>query len=167
MAMDEEVAGDLVFGLREAMHEVAEWCKRKGWEPDLDRTFGDECALLHSEVSEALEAFREKRFAETLQYEFPNGEHGKNVVYWQTDLPEPRITLEGYLISGPASFPVSEAAQRLDIVPKPCGVASEFADILVRLLHYSYVHQIDIGNEFLKKMRYNEVRSYRHGGKAL
>jgi len=34
-----------------------------GWEPDPFRTFGDEIALLHSEVSEALEAYRRYQFS--------------------------------------------------------------------------------------------------------
>ena len=42
--------------------EVIAWATRKGWHPAPERTFGDECALLHSEVSEALEAFRTNGF---------------------------------------------------------------------------------------------------------
>lgn len=30
----------------------------KGWEPDPSRTFGEECALMHSEISEAYETWR-------------------------------------------------------------------------------------------------------------
>ncbi len=42
--------------------EVNEWAALKGWEPDPNRTFADECALMHSEVSEALEAYRTWKF---------------------------------------------------------------------------------------------------------
>lgn len=38
--------------------EVAAWTQRKGWRPDPTRAFGDDIALIHSEVSEALEAYR-------------------------------------------------------------------------------------------------------------
>lgn len=47
--------------LNDIADEVLDWAKAKGWE-DQDRyprTFGDECALITSEVSEALEAYRE------------------------------------------------------------------------------------------------------------
>lgn len=44
--------------------EVRDWTVRKGWRENPDvptRTFGDDMALLHSEVSEALEAYRVNR----------------------------------------------------------------------------------------------------------
>jgi len=104
--------------LVELGRRVHEWALRKGWEPDPQRTFGDECALLHSEVSEALEAYRDHRFDD------------------------------------PGGF-------------KPSGVAAEFADVLIRLVHYSHVHGFDLDAEVARKMAYNETRRYRHGGRTL
>jgi len=93
----------------------------KGWEEDAKaRTFGDECTLLHSEISEAFEAFRRRGFD---SWEGPDG--------------------------------------------KPEGVASEFADLFIRLLHYCYVHKIDLQAEYDRKTKYNYTRAYRHGGKRL
>lgn len=106
--------------LAEMASEVSAWSVRKGWDPDPGRTFGDEIALLHSEVSEALEAYRD----------------------WKLEDP----TVPG---------------------GKPEGVASEFADVLIRLLHYSAVHGFDLEAEYERKMAYNEGRPWRHGGRTL
>lgn len=125
--------------LRNMGREVLEWCQRKGWEPDPARTFGDECALIHSEVSEALEAFREWGF----------GAMNKHP--------------DGSIHTAIGGVSVNEEGAML----KPEGVASEFADILIRLLHYATTHNIDLAAEFEHKMAYNERRAYRHGGKAL
>jgi NTP pyrophosphatase (non-canonical NTP hydrolase) len=107
-------------GLKAMTQEVLAWAERKGWHPAPERTFGDECALIHSEVSEALEAYRTRKF-------------------------------DAYTDEG----------------GKPDDVASEFADILIRLLHYSAVHDIDLDSEYERKMAYNEKRPWKHGGRAL
>lgn len=44
--------------VREMQKEVYAWAESKGW-TDPGPTFGEACALLHSEVSEALEAYRD------------------------------------------------------------------------------------------------------------
>jgi NTP pyrophosphatase (non-canonical NTP hydrolase) len=101
--------------------EAYEVAVSKGWEQDAGtRTFGDECSLLHTEISEAFEAYRKRGF------ESWEGQDGK-----------------------------------------PEGVGSEFADVFIRLLHYCYVHGIDLQAEYDLKTAYNRTREYRHGGKKL
>lgn len=123
----------------EMQRRVYEWAESKGWEPDPQRTFGDECALLHSEVSEALEAYR----------------------MWGLE--------DRYKISEAEEIITAAELEQREVpeIPKPEGVASEFADVLIRLLHYCEAHEIDLGAEFEKKMAYNETRAFRHGGKLL
>jgi len=92
-------------------------------------TFGEYIALLHSEVSEALEAYREHGFADATE-----------PFDAEYDWPEP---------------------------PKPEGVGSELADVLIRLIDTADAHGIDLAFEYHRKMAYNQTREYRHGGKAL
>ncbi len=48
---------------------------------------------------------------------------------------------------------------------KPEGLASEYADIVIRVAHYCALNQIDLEYEIRRKLRYNATRPYRHGGK--
>ena len=45
------------------------------------------------------------------------------------------------------------------------GIASEFADILIRIGHYSEMLGIDLEMEVIRKLKFNSLRPYRHGGK--
>jgi NTP pyrophosphatase (non-canonical NTP hydrolase) len=57
--------------LEDLAMEAYQVAASKGWEKDGDtRTFGDECTLLHSEISEAFEAFRRRGFE---SWEGPGG----------------------------------------------------------------------------------------------
>jgi NTP pyrophosphatase (non-canonical NTP hydrolase) len=99
-----------------------------GWSgPGVDPgTFGDRMALLHSEVSEAVEAYRR----------------------WGLDDATGEPTQDRPL-------------------PKPEGVASEFADVLIRLLTECERFGVDLATETVRKMNYNRTRPHRHGGKLL
>jgi NTP pyrophosphatase (non-canonical NTP hydrolase) len=99
--------------------QVEENNRLHGWYDD-ERSFAEDIALLHSEVSEALDAWREIGFDER--------------------------TSEG---------------------GKPDDVASELADVLIRLLDICQRRGIDLRAEYERKMRFNLSRPYRHGGKRL
>jgi NTP pyrophosphatase (non-canonical NTP hydrolase) len=92
--------------------------QRLGWN-DREVPIPEMIALIHSEVSEALEAFRDP--------------------------------------SQPLSW--------VDDHGKPQGVASEFADIMIRVGHYAEKLGINLTEEIDKKLTYNLTRGYRHGGK--
>jgi len=125
--------------LGQMANEVSAWAITKGWEPDPDRTFGDEIALIHSEASEALEAYREiKLDART----------------------NPVIHL-------PSCNPTIYPQINCGCIGKPDDVASEYADILIRLLHYSKKYGIDLEEQYERKMQYNRQRVWRHGGRNL
>lgn len=50
---------------------------------------------------------------------------------------------------------------------KPCGIPSELADIIIRVLDNCYMYDIDIDKAVIEKMEYNKTRQYKHGGKVI
>lgn len=116
--------------IRVLMSQANRIARDKGWWDD-GRSFGDIIALIHSEASEALEAYRE--------YREPGRELG--LIDFE-DSPQ-----------GPNS--------------KPVGVASEFADILIRVFDVCEEFGIPLVEAIDEKMRYNVRRPYRHGEKNL
>lgn len=97
--------------------DIYAWAMEKGWW-DEPRDFLHLAALVHSEISEAVEAWREdKRLA------------------W--------ISEEG----------------------KPEGYMVELADAIIRIMDLAENEGIDILHLVEEKMKYNQTRPYRHGGK--
>lgn len=138
--------------LREMSEQVYAWCKRKGWEPSPGRTFGDEMALLHTEISEAVEAYR----ANGVKPWVIIPESVEDKPWWQF-WRKAHVTPAYKLTTPPGHY----------YGQKPEGVPSEFADVLIRLLHECAHYKIDLFAEFDAKMRYNEGRPWRHGNKSL
>lgn len=128
-----------VLGAMES--EVYDCNVANGWF-EADRTFGDDIALLHSEVSEMLEEFRDHGMEDVTK---PHA-HIRNCE------PSPHAAGDDRCLFGP---------------PKPEGVGSEAADILVRLLDTCKRRGIDLAFEFDRKLKYNWTRGHRHGGKRL
>lgn len=144
--------------LEEMQQRVRAFNVAKGWRVDGDhsvpdancRTFGDDIALIHSELSEALEAFREWGTRDMLRFDsWPDMVFPQDDIEWETD----------------RNF-VAKAIKDGERW-KPEGVPSELADVFVRLLDTCAHLGIDLELEFNKKMDYNDTRSARHGGKKL
>jgi len=51
--------------------------------------------------------------------------------------------------------------------PKPEGVPSELADVIIRIMDISAYYGIDIEKAIIEKNNYNKCRPFRHGGKKL
>jgi len=112
------------MNFKECMQECHRTAVEHGWWETGERNFGEMVALMHSELSEALEEFRNgRKFGEIYTTTTPHGE-------------------------------------------KPEGIATELADVLIRLFDTCEALGIPLEEALRMKMEYNEKRPYRHGGKA-
>lgn len=124
--------------LNELAKEIHENAVEHGWWDD-PRGFGDIIALCHSELSEALEEYRDGRpLTYVLDLE------GEDAVI-------PRLEEDPDKFNG----------------RKPEGIAVEMADCLIRILDWCGKENIDMDKVVRIKMDYNKARAYRHGGKLL
>lgn len=114
------------------------------WESE--RNFGEMIALMHSELSEALEAWRDGDIPTEIRYEYPGAEGGTTVLY-QPD------------------FLYADDAGAHKELGKPVGVASEFADVIIRIFDTCEKLKIPLAEALVRKHQYNLTRPYRHGGK--
>lgn len=112
----------MLVNLVEIQQECGLIAKEKGWDEE-ERTFGEWLALMHSELSEALEDFRDG--------------HAINEIWYRLD--------DG----------------------KPCGIPTELADCIIRILHFCHYYNIDMVKVLSIKLQYNKNRPYRHGNKVL
>lgn len=54
-----------------------------------------------------------------------------------------------------------------DHIPEFTTIEEELADVLIRILDIASHFDFDIAGALVAKMKYNESRPYRHGGKKL
>ena len=92
----------------------------RGWyiPKDDPEKLGNKIALMHSELTEALEALR-------------NGD------------------------------------QRSDHIPVFTGMEEEFADTIIRIMHFAERMNLRVAEAILAKIEFNATRPYKHGGKKF
>lgn len=122
--------------LNEYSKRAHETAISKGWH-DKPRSVLEELALIHSEVSEAVE---EARISNVYDAYFIDKETGARLYYKDND------------------FPANE---------KPLGFEIELADVLIRVFDLAGKLGIDLDFWTNYKMNYNESREYRHGNKLF
>lgn len=157
MTVSRNLTEYVVRPMGEWQEQIRQWAIRKGWraeDRDADtRTFGEEIALVVSELSEALEAYRECGDAQKVWYTYTltvGGEQVKNLTHKQVIAITDGISPE-----------------ELGLTPKPEGVPTELADALIRIFDMCAQLGINMDFEVARKMAYNEGRERRHGGKHL
>lgn len=93
--------------------------KEKGF-LDIERSFNGDIALIHSEISEALEDYRNHHKVDELYFEDKNKVQYSNL----------------------------ELAQKTSLDPgksfKPCGIPIEFADVVIRVAQYCGSNHLDL-----------------------
>lgn len=125
----------------------------KGWRApntplDQTRPVGDLIALLHSEVTEAFEAYRNNE--PDLWYEYDFGDE-------KTTPTDVMATQPTYTTPGHSNV----------IFGKPQGIASELADVIIRVLDMAEEKRIPLMRAIFDKHAYNQTRPWKHGGKAV
>lgn len=136
--------------LNELSKEIHEIAIEHGWW-DKKPSFGEIIALCHSELSEALEEYRNGR---PMLY-YPCGAGG---VCCEDD-GQAHCGSRPYNPEHPEVCPVQS--------DKPEGVAVEIADCIIRILDWCGHDGVDIDDIIRRKIEYNRTRPYRHGGKIL
>jgi NTP pyrophosphatase (non-canonical NTP hydrolase) len=121
--------------IQEACHRRA---KSKGWWESGSRNMGEMIALMHSELSEALEAYRDSK--PVLWYLYGDKE---------TPFDPERFSGDGQVTE----------------LGKPEGLASEFADVLIRIFDTCAAEDIPLVEALMQKHAFNGTRPYRHGNK--
>jgi NTP pyrophosphatase (non-canonical NTP hydrolase) len=107
--------------IKQLITESHETAKAKGWWQEWERNIPEQICLMHSELSEVLEEYR-------------NG-MGETVIYYNDK-------------------------------GKPEGIPIELADLLIRVADTCGRYGIDLEEALRIKLKFNEGRPHRHGGKV-
>lgn len=124
------------MNLNEFAKEVHENAVAHGWWEE-ERSFAEIIALCHSELSEALEEYRDN----------------KPTAYFIDEPIECCLKEETNFSNWHGQ--------------KPEGIATELADCIIRILDWCGKENINIEKIIKIKHEYNKRRDYKHGGKVI
>jgi hypothetical protein len=136
--------GEIELEINELVKIAHKTAIEHGWWEE-DRNFGEQIALMHSELSEALEEYRNHRGMTEIYHECRK--KGSICCYCENGL------CKCTDISDPCEY------------AKPCGIPTELADSIIRIADTCGRYGIDLEEVLKIKMEYNKTRPYKHGGK--
>ena len=134
------------MNINELAKEVHDNAVAHGWW-DKPPTLPEALCLIHAELSEALEEYRE----------------GSPLIYGTCALAAEDCKYSGVCdrVGRPGE------GEGIDGPCKPEGIAVELADVILRTLDLMAALGVDVDAVVMAKHKYNLGREYRHGGKAL
>lgn len=147
--------------LAKKIHDTAE---AHGFWPEEGRNFGEMLALMHSELSEALEEHRQghppvwHKFVLTTETT-PSPEAGAIIAKFREAHANRMNDGDDYWHPDQADIDtlVEEG------IAKPEGTAVELVDALIRILDTLHSLDVDIDDIVRQKMSYNDSRKFKHG----
>jgi hypothetical protein len=131
-----------------------------------EATIGEDLMLMVTELAEAMEDVRagrdptvvwyEERYSDRVEHKYHSTYQGRRpIVTTQTTVVEYSDMIGAHPVSGNK------------VLRKPCGIPSELADVIIRILHFSGKHKVPLAQAVREKMAYNESRPFKHGGKTV
>lgn len=134
------------MNINELAKEVHENAVAHGWW-EKPPTLPEALCLIHAELSEALEEYRE----------------GNPLIYGTCALAAEDCKFSGVCdrVGRPGE------GEGIDGPCKPEGIAVELADVILRTLDLMAALGVDVDAVVMAKHKYNLGREYKHGGKAL
>jgi hypothetical protein len=121
----------------------------------------EKLALIHSEVSEALEEFRKHG----VEMRCPDCNGDGKCPAGTPDAHCWKCRGRGFLAMYAAEMQRDPENQRYVLASKPEGLVVELADAVIRIADLCGALGLDLAAAIEIKHRYNETRSFRHGGK--
>lgn len=134
------------MNINELAKEVHENAVAHGWW-EKPPTLPEALCLIHAELSEALEEYRE----------------GNPLIYGTCALAAEDCKFSG--VCDRVGRP--EEGEGIDGPCKPEGIAVELADVILRTLDLMAALGVDVDAVVMAKHKYNLGREYRHGGKTV
>jgi len=150
LARVEDLGRSMEQPLGDLARRIYRWSRGQGfYDEGQVRPFDGQLALVHSEVSKALEHWRDG--------------HEPDELFFTRR--EPVVSEPAASIEATRRFHPVGHADALDEGWKPDGVPIELADVLIRVLDIMAHHGLDPDELVELKMAYNLTRSHRNGGK--